>query len=452
MTEKKFPKFEEKDYSDLEQDPYVQKYLNGVKSTKQRLSLIQEFCEFNDMSPKELIIEHSKDSKQEDPLNQTNIAKKRLHSFFGYLTHNEDERYSNTINNKVREKRVSWNSARQYPYSKLTSFYKKNNVPVSFDKKEIPHAKQGTKSKTWKDNGDRVKDYSKTLKRIRDSLPNIRDKAILLCKVSSGMDDVDLFKLKINQFDEGYYKEDNVCYLEGYRQKTDEYYQTFFNSEACDMIKVYLKDRERKIYNTLMNEEEKDNLTEDEEKELKEKLKLKSKLKAEDWLFVGNKKVNDEYTQLKPRLFAAEMRQVCEMLNIKGVTPKALRRQFRTNLANKVKDIIVKRMMGQTVEISADYFLDFSNPDAFEEYYVQEIEEHTLLGNGNGRITKVKEELESLKQTINILSEENKELKDAMKEVRENLPKLIEKYMKEREDEEERKADFSAQVQDSQNK
>ncbi len=407
-----FPKFDEKNYSNYEADSYVLKYLNGVKSTKQRLSLIQEFCEFNGMNPEELILEHHEDTLKK-PLEQTKIAKQRLHSFFGYLTNRNKEdkdntgellKWRNEINNKTRldkddnPKITSWNSARQYVYSKLTSFYKKNNVPVSFNKKEIPHAKQGIKSKTWRDNGDRVKDYTKILKKIRDALPGIRDKAILLCKVSSGMDDVDMFKLTIKNFNEGYFKDDNVCYLEGYRQKTDEYYQTFFNSEACDMINVYLKDRERKT----------------------------EVLNDDSWLFVGNKKVDDKYTQFKPRLFAAEMRETCKMLNINGVTPKALRRQFRTNLTSKVDVIIIKRMMGQTVEVSAEYFLDFSNQDAFEEYYTQEIEEHTLLGNGNGRITKVKEELDALKKTINILSEENKELRETIK----NVPNLVQDEIK----------------------
>ena len=56
------------------------------------------------------------------------------------------------------------------------------------------------------------------------------------------MDDVDLFNLKVSNFHTGYFKDLNICYIEGNRQKADIRFQTFFNSEACNMLKIYLKE------------------------------------------------------------------------------------------------------------------------------------------------------------------------------------------------------------------
>ena len=79
--------------------------------------------------------------------------------------------------------------------------------------------------------------------------------------------------------------------------------------------------------------------------------------------------------------------------------------------------------MGQTIDVSGDYYLDFSNPEAFEEYYRENIEHHTLLGNGNGRITKVNEEIVKLKEEIKNLrtSKEHYEAKNIENENRLNI-------------------------------
>ena len=45
------------------------------------------------------------------------------------------------------------------------------------------------------ENGKNIEDYSTILKDVKGGLQNIRDEAIFLSKLSSGMDDVDLFNL-----------------------------------------------------------------------------------------------------------------------------------------------------------------------------------------------------------------------------------------------------------------
>ncbi|GAG95334.1 unnamed protein product, partial [marine sediment metagenome] len=112
------------DFSDIENDEYVLKWLDGIKSKKERLSIMYNFCNFLGKTPTELTQEHQKDLRL-DVLKRINIAKKQLNSFFGYLTNTDDKKWKNTLNNKVISKPLAWNSARQYVFSKLLSFYKR---------------------------------------------------------------------------------------------------------------------------------------------------------------------------------------------------------------------------------------------------------------------------------------------------------------------------------------
>lgn len=194
-------------------------------------------------------MEHYEDTIRK-PLERIDIAKKQLKAFFGYFTGTQEKIWKNNLNDKelFADEVVSWNSARQYVYSKLASFYKRNNVGISWQKDEVPEERKGTKDKNWRNGKERISpDKTKEcIKQIRDAFENIRDRAILLCMISSGMDGVDLFKLKVKDFNEGYHSDDNICYIEGIRQKIQRkgiIFQTFFNSEACDLIHLYLKTR-----------------------------------------------------------------------------------------------------------------------------------------------------------------------------------------------------------------
>ena len=358
-----------KDYSALEEDQYVKKWLGNVKSKQQRLSALNEFCEFTEKTPEELILEHHEDKKLE-PINQTEIAKNQLKAFYNYIIGEK-----NTLNNKVREKFISINSGRQYVYSKIASFYKRNNVPVTWQKGEIPTETKGVMEKVWRNGVERISHDKKKecIKNIRDSFKNIREKAILLCKISSGMDDVDLFNLKIRDYKQGYYDDFGISYIEGYRQKVKSYFQTFFNSEACLIIDLMMKDRERK------GEE----------------------LSDDSWLFVGNKSVGGKYTKMKSGLFAQALREVCEALELNNITSKSFRRWFNTELKrNGIDYEVVERLMGHKFGVSMKYQEMFDDQEAFVEEYSENIEAITLLGNGNVKMQKVSEELERI-QTEN---------------------------------------------------
>ena len=126
---------------DIENDNFTQKWLNCYKESerKNKLTVLEKYCEFTEKTPTELILEHKNDTYRENPLEIENIAKKQMFSFFEYLKD---------------KKAITHNSARQYVFSKLASFYKKSNIPITFDKKEIPpHNPKGKVDKVWR-NGD----------------------------------------------------------------------------------------------------------------------------------------------------------------------------------------------------------------------------------------------------------------------------------------------------------
>ena len=368
--------------------------------------MIEQFCIFTEKNPTELILEHRNDIMKENPLDIENIGKKQLLAYFTYLigekTHinkiNKEKfpltsNFYETIKDKRVKKGISHNSARQYAFSKLASFYKRNNIPISFDKKEIPqHNPKGTIDKVWRNGDDSRLEESKRiecLKEIRDTFKNLRDKAIFLCKLSSGLDDIDLFQLKIDDFKKGIIGEFDNCYLEGNRIKTKMYFQTFFNSESVRMIELYLK--ERKDTN------------------------------SENWLFSNNK--NDS-KQCSQNTFSESLKIICRKLDIKNITPKSLRRYFNTILKrNKIDFEIRERLLGHKVDISKGSAYDEILNDSYKlaKFYSEKVEPITLLGNGNQKISKVDKRVESLEQLnkslVSELDNTNEKLDNTNKEI-----------------------------------
>lgn len=373
-----------KDFSFLMQFKYVEKWLEKIKSKQQRLGILNQFCNFINKTPEQLILEHHNDI-QTKPFDKTDIAKKQFHAFYHYLIGEK-----NDLNDKIIDKPISNNSAREYIFSKLASFYKRNKVQISFEKKEVPKPdNKGVIDKVWRNGNERIisDNKKKWLKDIIESFNDIKNRTIVYCKISSGLDDVDLFNLKVGDFRKGYYGDYSVCYVEGNRERTGEYYQTFFNSEACNSIELYFKDRERKG----------------------------EKINDNSWLFVGNKKFKGKYTQMKRNIFYDDLKSVCDKLNLKNITPKSFRRWFNTELKRNGIDIeLVERMMGHKFGISLTYQNILDDQDEFTKLYANEIEHITLLGDGNRIYNEIDEKIknleiinEDLKKSINDLSNKN---------------------------------------------
>lgn len=396
MSSKNFEKNKENgqfktinDFSDIENNEYIVKWLYGIKSKNERLSLMYKFCNFLGKNPSQLAQEHQEDLKL-DVLERTDIAKKQLNSFFGYLTNTKDIKFKNTLNKKVIEKKVNWNSARQYVYSKLLSYYKRLGIPVEYNKKEKPkEVKKAVREKTWRKDGvdkdgNPVKkmidnnDKKPILKQIRDSFNSLRDNAIFLSKLSSSLDDVDLFNLKIDDFRKGYLPDYNICYLHGERQKDDMLYQTFFGSESCNMIELYLKDRLNK---------------------LNKKGEKIPKLANNEYLFESLGKRMDS------RYFSEKFKEIIDKLELYNITPKSLRRFFNTTLeANSINKGIIRRLMGHKGDIGDEHYnMMFENAKEgeFQElatFFIQNIDALISLGNGNRKYTKVEKRVKDLEQ------------------------------------------------------
>jgi integrase len=379
---------------------YVKKWLQAYdeKHWQQRLSTLDEFCEFIGKTPDEVILEHHQDISQDNPLDIQDIGKTWVNAYFQYLMGE-----NNPLNDKMRERSISYNSARQYAYSKLLSFFKRNKVGIEFQKGEIPSESVGVSDRVWRKGDTRIsKDEKKEcIKQIRDTFSNTRDKAILLCKISSGMDDVDLFTLKMRDYKRGYYPDFNVAYIEGTREKNGMFYQTFFNSEACTMLDTYFKDRERKG------------------EQLTDSSRLFVSLKANS---------RGRYKKIKRTAFSENLKEACGTLGIQNVTPKSFRKWFNSELKrNGVDHEIVERMMGHKGEISMKYKEIFEDQEEFTEIYVENIESFTLLGNGNAKLSKLDEKVEELELQVEVqkgmIEKLIKEKNDTDKELRELISK-----------------------------
>lgn len=382
-----------KDFIFLKESKYVEKWIMTYSEPQQnsRMSILARYCKFllknEDASEQEIInranqiiLEHYEDT-QKQPLEQTNIAKNQLKAFYDYL---------------VNDGRTSPNSARQYIFSKLASYFKRNNIPLVLQKGDTPkESEKEKKDLSWRTEEGKfinMDNQKEILKKIRDSLKNTRDKAILLCKISSGMDDCDLFDVNIGQYRNGKIEDFNLCYIKGNRQKSEEFYLTAFSSEALAMIDLYLGERSKK-----------------ENRELSDKDRIFVSLKI-------NKKTG-KYGKIRRNAFAENLREICQTLGYKNITPKQFRRWFFTHLnRNGVNRDFIELMLGHS---GYTYNMNFKkgNEQGFIEEYHQKVEPYLLLGNGNHRSQKLKEEMEVMKQTIDYLQEENTEMKNQMKEI-----------------------------------
>jgi len=394
-SKKRFVK-PKKDFSDLLESKYVKKWVSSYKDSEKqkKLGVLDRYIKFTEKDPHTLIIEHNDDMRRDDPISITNVAKKQIAAFYSYLT-------GEKVNEKVKKKPITLNSARQYAFSIVTSFYSRNNIPVRFERNEIPKEQKGAKDKVWRSNGDRVAKEAKkeVLKKIRDSLPLLRDKAILHCKISSGMDDVDLFNLTIEDWNKGYFSDYNICYIEGNRAKTDIRFQTFFNNEACHFVELYLKER-------------------------KDKGELMSN---KSYLFVSHYLRSDGIgKRVKANAFSKNIREVCSRLEINNITPKALRHYFNTVVIRALHDDkeIVERMMGHIGNISGKYQQLFDDIEEFAKFYFEHIDVIVSLENGGKAVATTKKELLQLRdyiakqnEKIQMLLEEKVEFQRQINEV-----------------------------------
>lgn len=380
MVEKAFIK-QRRDFTEMLESKYVQKWVSSYKGNQNgKLAKLDDFCNHLGKTPDQLILEHYEDN-QKIPIEREEIAKRQFDKYFEYL----------------KETGVDHNSARQYVYSVIKGFYKKNLVPVMCD---TPAEEEQQVNKVWEysDNTTiKKEDQKQVLKNIRDTL-SIRNKAILLCKLGSGLDDVELFNLKIQNFKRGYNEDYNITNVKGRRKKSKIPFNTWFNSEATDMLNVYIKDRERKG----------------------------EQITNDSYLFVARKK-DGSISKPRANSFSEDLKIACETLGYNNITPKRLRDWFRTQLRrNAITEEIIKRMMGHKCDISASYDQMFEESEEFAKFYAidKDIDAITSLGNGNKKVTHLEIKIDDLEsqmskkdEQISLLIEDVNKLKEWAKEL-----------------------------------
>jgi len=352
-------------FSDFLKSEEVQNYVKGLKKGQNAyLKALKRFCEFLDRTPKEIIELRKKDERG---------LKEQLHLW----------------GRQLQSDGISNSTIIQYLGSKLGRFFKRNLLPITWfdeDWKTYPIAAKD-KNIYWKDT--KVKDYKKLLKCVIDNCKNLRDKAIIIGKFSSGMDDVDLFQITVQHWKINYDEDTNTNLVQYNRAKTGVSGVAFFSSEACTLINQYIEmenrqDNELIFYTMKRNDLEKD------------------------------------VKPLTPNRFSHALRELTEPLQIEGLTPKTLRRLCETQLieAELYKDHRLV-WLNRTGRQSDAYNLFKHSVEKFREKCL-EVENWVTIGNPvvNGKIA---EEVEALKQ-------ENKEIKEQL----EHVLKMVQDLKKEK--------------------
>lgn len=222
----------------VEEDPLYQEFIKKRKLNKSTIRVyngrLNSFCKFSGLNPSELINQ----AKNED-IKKIN---ERFHNYIEYLK--QDGKSSNTIYNKI---------------DTVKAFYNQYHIDVKHIDEIIPH-----------------KDYEPisnkiiTKDQIQEALKysNLRDKAIILLHMSSGMETTELRKLtygdfiesvkeyidlkpkdylNITKISEELLKEDApIGTWKIKKNRINKIYVTFNSPESIEAILNYLRDRERK--------------------------------------------------------------------------------------------------------------------------------------------------------------------------------------------------------------
>ena len=222
----------------VEEDPLYQEFINKRKLNKSTIRVyagrLNSFCKFSGLNPSELISQ----AKNED-IKEIN---ERFHEYIEYLKH--EGKSSNTIYNKM---------------DTVKAFYNQYHVDVNHIDEIVP-----------------TKDYEQvsnkiiTKDQIQEALKysSLRDKAIILLHMSSGMETTELRKLtygdfidsvkeyidlkpqdylNIKKLSEELLKEDEpIGTWKIKKNRINKIYVTFNSPESIESILNYLKDRERK--------------------------------------------------------------------------------------------------------------------------------------------------------------------------------------------------------------
>ncbi len=289
------------------EDDYVKMWFSDIGAEPRTISdfsySLRRFCEFTGKTPKELIDEADNESNQRIPQRDKQL-KRYLRDFPAWLEEDFKEKYGREIAPKTLKSRVT----------AVRSFYKALGFDVPRNSKKINRAER------LPENGEMP-----TMEMVREAInvASVRDRAIVLAQLTSGMGDAELLSLKFSDFmsGRGYsprlggrseseirrwiieekqrvsgaINESNLEFgitkITGTRQRTKQTFTTFFTPETTLAVLDYLEWRNR--------EPKPDNYHGKYLKAIVQESYEKRKIGSiDDFVFIRNN-VPDEYLPLK---------------------------------------------------------------------------------------------------------------------------------------------------------
>ncbi|KGK98955.1 hypothetical protein LI82_02620 [Methanococcoides methylutens] len=209
--------------SELEKDEYINEWFMGRNlAPRTRINYIlgmQHYTEYTGKTPIQLIDEAESDIQ--------NGVLPRKRSIKGYLIGFKEHLKGNVVDNSVRAYVAA-----------VKSFYTFFDIP-------IPDIVRN--SKRAKPSPENLK--IPTIDDVREALKHcdIREKAIILVGLSSGLSANEITNLKICDFKDGYDEDTKITTLKLRRGKTGVDFVTFLTPEASEAVGDYLEWRNREI-------------------------------------------------------------------------------------------------------------------------------------------------------------------------------------------------------------
>lgn len=409
MAEPKFSPIRDEIQNDRAYQHWMDKFLSKAPSTKRNadkaisiyLYYLRNEYDYH-FIPEELIDNARKENKSDLQAYEKTLPK-YLNGFIRYL---DDDGYSYGSQSQI--------------IGFVKAFYRSNEI--FFDessyrpKKPDPNAPQS-------DNKFFLK--KKHIRKCLNAVNYLFLRAMVYTALSSGLSKVDLYKLTVGQYNQGYDSELKICHLKIKRQKPTHTYihNTFISSEGCEAIKQYLDFRNGsdKFYDELTDIEKKQYIYSDDDylfcKPSPNNAFLNYVDKNGDGytgdVINGKKKIRADlkYRKFKDNDTDKYFQEVSD--NVKGMKKKGvysyfrmhnLRRFFSTQLAEtELRADIREHFMGHSLGVS-EHYVQFSD-EMLKGEYLKFMQDVTISSASELEIyknTEHKREIDDLNRRKNL--------------------------------------------------
>jgi len=221
---------------DLYEFKSVRNWIKSVKENSRRGQLSKS-TEYNYLSTMARYIKYVKvdpDTLLEEARKNPDKAKERITEYFNYL---------------IKERGLTFNSARTLCHATLRGFYTHNGI--NFGKWRAPATQPSKVREIDESPANQVLKFDEETREIyvdKEVLQkflnklSFRDRTIALCLLSTSQDAVDLFKLNVGFVRQQTPKKNPPprLFWRGTRSKTNEKFATFFSKEATRYVRQYV--------------------------------------------------------------------------------------------------------------------------------------------------------------------------------------------------------------------